>query len=430
MRKEVYGFLEKTNLQSNILTGLSSSYITNPSKHLAGFKLNIETRDIISLSNTVESLLILEQLYGKNFMFYTECKHFDFAGIKSFLIAKKNELLHAKPDNQKNIKVSDIAYCGIGFLLLHCEDETNEIRSFLEQYKITFDTNKFAWSTYLLDKNADVFATYLVIKFYNRLHCQLPDSSWFDGLIKSNSDNGIIISIQQPDMKYIESLVIVAYTLKFYYHKPISDKVLKSINKYCSDRIKIICDGKADAFPQHPILYYHLFSFGLAADVLRDYNMSIFNKKNIWDGLNTEFHKSTKNIPYMLELIRVYNSEVASYDPCNKDVQKSLENLESKIDVLSKTDYFDSFIHKIALTVIVYAVLCFLIGFVLYSLGNLIISFVANSVKTGTSLLETINELVTFVGEVLILGTKKTRKIFVKIASFIVNYITQTERSE
>lgn len=406
------------------MEGLSSSYLINQREQLAGFKLNIEPRDIISLSNTVESLLILEQLYGKNFMFHTECKQFDFGYIKTFLIKKKNEFLHAKPENQKNIKVSDIAYCGIGFLLLHSENETVEIQTFLDQYKLLFDTDKFAWPTYLLSKNADVFSTYLVIKFYNRLHISLPDSKWFDKLIESNSDKGIIISLNEPNVKYIESLIIVAYTLKFYYHKPISDNVLKSINKYCSDRLKIICDSKADAFPQHPILYYHLFSFGLASDVLRDYNMSIFNTKNIWDSLNTEFYKSTKNIPYMLELIRVYNSEVLSYDPCVTNVQKGLNTLQLTVEKLSRTDGIDCFVHKIALTVVVYVVFCFFIAFGLYSLGNVIISFVSNAFKTGDTLLEIINELTTFIGGILILGIKKTRKIFVKIASFIIKHIT------
>ena len=86
---------------------LKKCYCINTKKGEAGFKLQ-KVRywySIISVVNTVQALLIFEQLYGNNFIYLRELKDlFDFDKIKKFLLNKCKEFCNMDEKNIHQLK--------------------------------------------------------------------------------------------------------------------------------------------------------------------------------------------------------------------------------------------------------------------------------------------------------------------------------------
>ncbi len=280
-----------------------------------GFKLKIETNNIKSITITVQVLLIFEQLFGNNFMFNPQIRStFNFGNIKNYLLNKKEYFLKLNEEQYSQINVNRCAYCGIGLLLLKEEKAANEIADFLCNHKIN---NEYAWGLRLTSDIPDILPTYIVTMLLNRLHRSFSRPLFLEELLKQCNNFGISYNRKVPDYKYIEALTLLLYMDKFYYFKSIDEEKLKLINGYYYNGIDSIWDAKESYFKEHPLNQWRIYGFGLAANIVSGLNNPFY--EFVLENLTQYFDKPQTNIPYVLEICRMYNAINKNNDPFRQD---------------------------------------------------------------------------------------------------------------
>lgn len=280
-----------------------------------GFKLKIERNDIRSITITTQTLLIFEQLFGKNFMFNNKIRgEFDFGKVKKYLNIQKDNFLNYNKDNYSKLNVTRCAYCGIGLLLLKEEESANKIADFLYNYRIN---NEYAWGLNLTAENPDIISTYVVTMLLNRLHRSFSCPSFLEDLLKQCDNSGIPYNSTMPVYKYIEALAILLYMYKFYYFKSIDEEKIKLVNGYYYNGINSIQEAKETYFKEHPLNGWRVYGFGLAANIVSDLNNPFY--EYVLENLTRYFDKPETNIPYVLEICRMYNAINKNNDPFRRD---------------------------------------------------------------------------------------------------------------
>lgn len=280
-----------------------------------GFKLKIEKNNIRSITITAQVLLIFEQLFGKNFMFNNKIRgEFDFGKIIKYLKRVKNDFINFDVENYSKFNVNRCAYCGIALLLLKEEDAAIEIADFLCMHKIN---NEYAWGINLSEDTPDILSTYIVTMLLNRLHKSFSRPLFLDDLLKECDSNGIPYNSKRKECKYIEALTLVLYMDKFYYFKAVEEEKIKLINGYYYNGIDSICNAKESYFKEHPINQWRVYGFGLAANTIHDLNNPFY--EYVLEDLTRYFDKPQTNIPYVLEICRMYNAIKQNNDPFHKD---------------------------------------------------------------------------------------------------------------
>lgn len=424
--------MNQGEFRDNIIQMLSKCYINHDKK--AGFKLLIEHNAIISTTNTAEALLIMEQLYGKNFLNNSELNQFNFEHIKNYLLEEKTRILNLKKEDLNDLKTNVVAYCGIGLILLQEVDAAKEIYDFISQNCLG---NEDMWGTYILNSNADIYSTYIVTMLMNRLHlrCQCP--SQFKEILSNSSNLGIPYS-KKSDNKYVEALTIAIYMCKYYYGCDINSRDVDIINSYYSNRSNDIYKCIESHFSVHPETQYHVFSFGLAAFVIYDIKSPFFMESNhyILEMLDENFiNMPRKNIPFCLELCRLYNAIKRRYDPFKGElVIDEVNTLQSKLTELTKNvqeikeqvmDANDSFKIKMSICILV----TFIYFGVTFSIIYCLVRGMIGSLNISESnvLLNIGFQLIGMMVSVVIPGLgylwRGTRKLLVKIINYILKLI-------
>ncbi len=307
-----------------------------------GFKLKIEKNNIKSVTITAQVLLIFEQLFGKNFMFNNRIRgEFDFGKIIKYLKRVKDDFINFNKDNYSKFNVCRCAYCGIALSLLKEENDAIEIADFLCMNKIS---NEYAWGINLFGNIPDILSTYVVTMLLNRLHKDFSRPSFLDDLLNEYNNNGIPYNSERKEYKYLEALTLVLYMDKFYYFKAIEEEKIKLINGYYYNGIDSICNAKESYFKEHPTNQWRIYGFGLAANTIHDLNNPFY--EYILEDLTRYFDKTETNIPYVLEICRMYNAIKRNTDPFHKDrilheinnlnmdTHIEISNLKEKLDLL------------------------------------------------------------------------------------------------
>lgn len=315
-------------------------------KQITGFKLSIEQKNIISTTITTQVLLIFEQLFGSEFIYNNNIKDkFEFDNIKKYLLCQKNYFLGLEDGNCSQIHVNRCAYCGIGLLLLKEKDAASELADFLCRHR--FDSD-FSWGLKIGSSSPDILSTYIVTMLLNRLHRSVSMPSFVNDLINKCDISGIPYNNEKAEFKYIEALTIAIYIQKFYYKEPIDEEKIKLINEYYLNGKESICKAKENFFQEHPDNQWRIYGFGLAARIVSDYSNPFYNF--IFEDLTPYFNKLETNIPYILELCRMYNAIVNNIDlfkenslsyeihnikdevkNLNELIENKVENLETQI---------------------------------------------------------------------------------------------------
>ncbi len=304
-----------------------------------GFKLKIEKNNIKSITVTTQVLLIFQQLFGSNFIFNkTLTDKFCFSDIKRYLLRVKDNFLSNSPTSYSNIVVNRCAYCGIGLLLLKEEDAANELADFLCQNRLN---NEDAWGLRLTDQHPDILSTHSVTMLLNRLHKTFSRPSFINEFLENCTADGIPFNMTYKNYRYIEALTLALYMDKFYYRKTLEETKVKYVNDYYSSRIDAIYEAKEAYFNEHPCNQWRIFGFGLASYVVSDLNNPFY--KFVLEQLTEFFDNPHKNIPYVLEICRMYNAINKNNDPFKKDkilseilfLKKEISNLQNKVTDLN-----------------------------------------------------------------------------------------------
>ena len=89
-----------------------------------------------------------------------------------------------------------------------------------------------------------------------------------------------------------------------------------------------------------------------------------------------------KNIPFTLELIKLYNATVCSFDPCSQKsilkINTAIDNINetiNKMNKVKKANITSDDIHEIAITIVAYVLLFGIIAIALMLLSRCIISY-------------------------------------------------------
>lgn len=307
---------------------------------MAGFKLKIEKNKIISITITVQVLLIFEQLFGNNFMFNHRIRgEFEFNKITKFLNNEKDNFMRLNEEDYAQINVNRCAYCGIGLLLLKEEESANQLADLLCSHRIE---NEYAWGLKLTEDTPDVLSTYIVTMLLNRLHRSFSRPKFLDDMLKQCDNSGMPYNRDYAEYKYIESLTITLYMDKFYYFKSIEDDKLKLVNGYYYNGIDSIWDAKETYFKEHPVNQWRIYGFGIAANIVPDLNNPFY--EYVLEKLTKYFDKPQTNVPYVLEICRMYNAINKNNDPFRQDhilheinvLEKGLSSLENRISNLNE----------------------------------------------------------------------------------------------
>lgn len=298
----------------------------------SGFKLRIEKNKIKSITITAQVLLIFEQLYGYNFMYNYDLRNkFNFEYIKNYLLEMKLHFTSYKSEEYSNIVVNRCAYCGIGLSLLNEEKAANDLADLLCENMIN---NEYAWGMRLTDSDPDILSTYIVTMLLNRLHRAVQKPSFINDLMNEYSSEGIPYNSIITEYKYVEALTIALYMDKNYYMKEVENEKIKIINNYYYNGVESICEAKEAYFKEHPCNQWRIYGFGLAASIVYELN-SPFCEFTL-EKLTEYFDKPQTNIPYVLEICRMYNAIKENIDPfkMNRIMQemfsliKTVESLE------------------------------------------------------------------------------------------------------
>lgn len=423
--------MDQREFKNDIIQMLSKCYVSRE-KDQAGFKLYKLNNPIISIANTVEALLTMEQLFGKNFPSYKELANFNFNYIKNFLLKEKNNFVNLDQEEFYNQKTSNIAYCGIGLLLLNEKDVAKEIFDFLQDKCSSQDK---MWGVYVSNSEPDIYATYIVTMLMNRLHmnCQCPYQ--ISEMLKESTNLGIPYNMSSRE-SYIEALTIAVYMCKYYYNYDVNSVNIEYINSYFSEKAKDICDCVENHFSIHPETKYHIFTFGLAAFITENIKLPFFidNNHYILEMLKEDFaYTSRKNIPFCLELCRLYNATKRRYDPFQReilldeveDLQKEMVKVSKDIKdikdcVMSVEGAFQ--ISICSLVIFVYFVsLCSL----LYCLieGAIELVYFENDNTFLANVFRFLEMIVSVIVPILLCLWKRTRSFLVKLIKVILKYV-------
>lgn len=423
--------VNQREFKNEILQMLFRCYIVRKQKQ-AGFKLNIENNPIISIANTAEALLTMEQLFGKNFLFHKELANFNFDYIKNFLINEKNKFINLDQEEFCNQKTSNIAFCGIGLLLLNEENAAKDIIAFLTD-RCSSQGNM--WGTYASNSVPDIYATYVVTMLMNRLHmnCQCPRQ--ISEILNESTKLGIPFN-ENSDGSYIEALTIAAYMCQYYYGDDVSGINIEYINAYFLEKAEDIYKCVENHFPIHPETQYHIFTFGLAGFITENIKLPFFidNNHYILEMLKKDFVYATrKSIPFCLELCRLYNAVKRRYDPFQKEMLlDEVKVLHEKIIDVSKDikDIKDCIVNvegafNIAicfLVVFVYFVLlCSLLYYLIEGAINLV-DFENNYAFLG-KIVHFLDIIVSVIIPILLCFWKRTRSILIKLVKLIMKHV-------
>lgn len=303
---------------------------------VVGFKLKMQKNDIRSLTITAQVLLIFQQLFGNNFMFNNKISNtFEFDKIIKYLNNIKGNFLKIKKEDYSQIIVCRCAYCGIALLLLKQEKAANSIADLLCDNRIN---NEYAWGLRLTDDTPDVLSTYIVTMLLNRLHRNFSRPNFLENLLEQCDENGIPYRLDYPQHKYIEALTIVLYMDKFYYNKSIEEDKIQLVNIYYYNGIDSICEAKEIYFKEHPKNYWRIYAFGLASNITAVLNNPFY--EYVLEKLTKYFDKPETNIPYVLEICRMYNAINRNNDPFRQDhILSEINLLKNKICSLEEKIY-------------------------------------------------------------------------------------------
>lgn len=312
-----------------------------------GFKLKSERNNIGNITITTQVLLIFEQLFGNNFMFNNRIRgKFDFGKIIKYLNNRKDEFINSSNENYSKLSVTRCAYCGIGLLLLKEVKSANEVADFLCNHKIN---NEYAWGLYLNTENPDIISTYVVTMLLNRLHRTFSRPLFLDDLLKQCDNLGIPYNNNIPVLKFIEALTVLLYMDKFYYFKSIDEEKVKLVNRYYYTGVTSIQEAKEAYFKEHPNNGWRIYGFGLAANIVCDLNNPFY--KYVLEKLTIYFDKIQTNIPYVLEICRMYNAINRNNDPFHQDkilygINELKENVYSEINIMKNSMHSETNILK------------------------------------------------------------------------------------
>ncbi len=356
--------MDNSEFKLKIIRSLKKQYITIGKQ--SGFNLPHITGDKISIANTVEALLILEIHYpnfkNKN---YDELQFINFDYIYNNIYVSLNNILKYSNEEQR---VLDIAYCGIGLLMFGSDEVIDNLAEYLKKNQCDLG----GWGHYIKNSPPDLLETYLVSKFLyrydNNFRLNIPkwmyelpknaDGTCFSPKSENNTNNRISI----------EALTLFSYTFEKYYKQTVDTEYKYSINKYFKENIKHIINAEENFFIKHPISDYSVFSFGLAAYLVKDINEPFFNDLDICARMTEDFMNIIKNIPYALELSRLVFIIKDYYDPFKQKSivsnhlslsNKKIEQLELSINEQLKNT--NSLIEKMSFEITVYILLILLI---------------------------------------------------------------------
>lgn len=424
--------MDQNYFRKNIEDIIKNCYVNLETEEKAGFKLAIENNNIISITNTVEMLLIMELLYGKNFSSNGKVERINFDRIKKFFIETKNSFLEMEEHDIRKEKTIHVAYCGIGLILLKDINSAMEIYNLLAKKRATDDN---MWGKDLGDLEWDLYATYVVTMLMNRLHltCVCPMS--IKEMLNTDTKDGIAF-YQNSKNKYVEALTLAVYMGLFYYNDNdyIYSQAIENVNSYYLELSAEICNCIADRFVMHNT--HHIFAFGLAAHVVRNLKHPFYmkNNHNILEYLNHDFiNIPKKNIPFCLELCRLYTAIKLEYDPFKQDIlldevnmlKATVKEIDQSISDVKKEleDRDNNMKAKIAITTAAYIIFFVLVIGIIYIIMKGIIDTVSledNLSKALVKFIEICSTVAVFVFTVL---QKWSRKILKIITDKICKYI-------
>lgn len=421
--------MDQREFKKSILQMLSKCYVDSR-EECKGFKLHIEHNPIISIANTVEALLIMEQLYGKSFVSNRDLFEFDFNAIKKYLLTEKGKYLKLRDEELCNEKTSKIAYCGIGLLLLNEVESAKEVYIFLEN---KCSVQKNMWGTYALNSQPDIYATYMVAKLMNRLHIRNRGFNiMFVNMLKNSSDLGIAYNATEKEA-YVEALTIGVYMSKFYYNCDISEENIQIINSYFANKTEAICRCIENDFSIHPEARYHVFAFGLAAFVTEIVKCPFYieNGHYILERLHKDFADlPRKSIPFCLELCRMYNAIKKRYDPFKREVMfDEIESLKKQISdvcnsVKSYTNDVEGAFGLAVCIVVVFLYFISVFGLMFWMIKSAIsLLNLEGNHKLLTISFRFLEILISVITPVLFCFWKNTRHILIRLVNFIIKHV-------
>lgn len=326
MKKEY--FINKT------LSIIKQCENTDYKNNITGFKLSIEHRNISSITITTQVLLIFEQLFGDNFIYRKELKdQFEFDNIKRYLLQKKDGFLKQEKENSSQIHVNHCAFCGIGLLLLKEIDAANELADLLQRNRVNAE---FSWGLRIGSNKPDILPTYITTMLFSRLHRFFTIPSFINKLLEQSDSLGIPYSESSKEFKYIEALTLAIYMLKFFYIEPVHEDKIKVINEYYFNGKESIYAAKESFFQEHPNNQWRIYGFGLASNIVSDYKGPFY--ESIFENLTPYFDKPETNIPYILELCRMYNAIVNSIDLFKDNfILFEIQQINKKINIMNES---------------------------------------------------------------------------------------------
>lgn len=414
----------------------------------SGFKLEREPNEIISVVNTTQALLIMEKLFGRNFIYNENLKNFDFKSIKNFFINKKDYYLNCEKSQFSSIKINDISFCAIGLNLLGENLYAEKLCDLLLDNKINREN---AWGFHLASPNADILQTYYVTMLLNRLHKKCVMPQFVKDILKKYKDKGVPYTRKDKRI-YIESLTLIAYMEKYYYHTTIKEDYLNKINIYYTNKFDSISHGYDNSFNIHPFTQWRLFCFGKAACVLLDIKNPFYAKNGhyILENLDEDcMNNCSANIPYVLELCMLYNAIKDRYDPFHgelvldeiSDLDNSIKSMNEKIELFhtNALEYINNVNIQIknlnikipigTCLIFIYFTIIFCISFIII---NLMISYLLSLIFEEN---HSINTIIIKIFEIIIsvfipfltFLNKKIRKFLIKIIDFIVSKLGNVE---
>lgn len=327
--------MTKTEFINQTIEMIKQCQCANSQNEL-GFKLKAERNNIINVTTTTQVLLIFEQLFGNNFMFNNKIGgEFDFGKIIKYLNNKKEEYINYSRENYSKLYVTRCAYCGIGLLLLKEEESASKIADFLFDHRIN---NEYAWGLNIATETPDIISTYVVTMLLNRLHRNFSRPSFLNDLLRQCDNSGIPYNDTKPKYKYIEALNVLLYMDKFYYFNSIDEEKIKLVNEYYYNGIDSIREAKETYFKEHPINGWRVYGFGLAANIVSELNNPFY--EYVLEKLTRYFDTPQTNIPYVLEICRMYNAINKNNDPFRQD------KILYEIDTLKESTYSEIGIMK------------------------------------------------------------------------------------
>lgn len=405
---------------------------SDPNGKFEGFSLrNSKT---ISVANTVEVLLTLYNLFGREFYRNERLKTFNFKKIINFLEQKKDDITQ-NPDEEQSVK--EIAYCGIGLYLLNERNPSQEIANHLLN-NINVEN---AWGTTLKNTNSELFSTFLVNCLFHYLDMDKIESSFVIQLMNDSDEQGAsFYSKKTPianNVHSVEALVYILYIYKYFYNKSCDIDKVNIINKYYTDKLHDIVEPKNDSFQVHPTNNYTIFAFGLAAFLLTDSESAFYLKNSYYilcDKIKDNITNIEKNIPYLLEISRMIFCIRQYFDPFATPInysctaENSSNNLNNKIDTIyDKINNLDNIIKDKIDEGATNSMILFLLIILFFIISYYVTKGIIDLTFPETS---ESKDIFTVIAGFLVPTLLTITGIMKKIANFIINIYKWTQRKD